>query len=276
MLTSVDLKIQGTLATATHGLQYLGPTLRGAFGHVLKDAATRGGAAATAYELLFEGKAPTGRRIMRNYPSIPQPFVFEVAPPGDWWGSRTDLQFSMRLFGEACEHIDRICAAFKEVGIRGLGPRRTQFNLTACETASPSWHKDKAIPSRIRWSFETPLSMRIKGRDVVRPTGLNLLLAGRRRWFIMNEFYGSHADELDQGERVSGEDFHVESASLRPWAIERFSGRQQRSVPLRGVGGEMIINGPWAATGGWLHEIEHTHLGKHCSFGLGRVKWEAA
>jgi hypothetical protein len=269
------MQFTASLASEGHGLGYLGPTIRGAIGHALKDAVTRSTEDAEAYALLFDGQAPPGRSIMRRYPSVPQPLVLQVSPPESWWGPPDILQFGIRLFGPAQQHASRVCDTVEEVGRRGIGRTRTSFTVTHVSRHQPARTRD-VVPSRIRWSFDTPLSMRSQGHEVIEPSGLDLLLAGRRRWTIMNEFYGASLDTLNMGDRVDAADFRVESASLRRWSIQRYSGRQERRVPLRGTIGSMVISGPWAETGDWIHDIVTLHLGKHCSFGFGRVRWEAA
>ncbi|MDC0429219.1 CRISPR system precrRNA processing endoribonuclease RAMP protein Cas6 [Phycisphaerales bacterium] len=140
--------------------------------------------------------------------------------------------------------------------------------------ATEATQKTDPVPDDgvLRWKFETPVHLTGKiarGEAPFRP--LDLILAGRRRWHLMTSLFG----EVDpkKPERLDNADFQVVSRSLKPWSIARFSGRQKRSVPLFGSIGHVDIKGPWSRAGNWIQVIRHLHLGKHVSFGFGRVTW---
>ena len=134
------------------------------------------------------------------------------------------------------------------------------------------------MPERctLRWRFCTPVQIVRDGKAVgTQVDGLDLLLAGRRRWGVMNAFYGTQPDVIEDPQvRFDRSDFITHSSELRHWNISRYSGRQERRVELHGTVGEIVIEGPWGLTGDWLHAIPKLHLGKSVSFGLGAVEWE--
>ena len=134
------------------------------------------------------------------------------------------------------------------------------------------------MPERcsLRWRFHTPVQIVRDGTAVgTQLDGLDLLLAGRRRWTVMNTIHGTRPESPDEpAVRFERSDFITRSSQLRHWNISRYSGRQERRVELHGVVGEIVIEGPWGLVGDWLPAIPVLHLGKSVSFGLGAVEWE--
>lgn len=338
VIPAIDLSVSAVLERHDHDLRYLGPTLRGVFGVVLKDVVCQMAhrdcarcelAGQCAFPAIFDGRAPQDRALLRRYPTIPQPFILDVAEPGSWRGSPRELLFGIRLMGEARELWPTIVDALLLAGRRGVGPHRVRFRIAGVQDGRSGalvWHNDapgsrtaqtweiaagESLRSeRVRLIFETPLSLREDGRRALEPSPLSILLAAKRRVRILQGFYGqessvsaphravaagSDTTASDQGSAVERDGlctavadggnledmphfaesaFRVTGGSIERWAIERYSGRQQRRVPLAGIVGHMDIEGPWPLVGGWFRMIEHTHLGKHTSFGLGRVRIE--
>lgn len=320
----VELAFSAVLERDDHGLRFLGPTVRGALGTVLKDTVCQVAhrdcarchlAGLCTYPLIFDGRAPEDRTILRRYPTIPQPFVLDVAGPGSWTGTPRELLFGIRLFGDAGDHWTTVIDTIEAMGRRGLGSGRTRFRVAGVQDASTGalvWHNGAPgqVPARavhlhqgppftksmVRIRFETPLSLRDGGqRALSPPSPLALILAARRRLQILTAFYGCVPDALASHttlsvgrttpapddrdappppRRFDEEEFRVIDAQTSDWSIERFSGRQQRRVPLGGITGHMVIEGPWPEVGGWFRMLERTHLGKHTSFGLGRITVE--
>ncbi len=299
-LECLTLVFEATLAGVDHGLRYLGPTLRGAFGHVLKRmvCVREDGRCDICrirsncpYACVFDGAAPMGRSIMRRYDAVPQPFVLLVAPPGSWDGREDELRFGLRLFGDACELAPYVVESFIRMGQRGIGPARVPYTVQRVLSSNGEvvFHRGRCglhlprgscvharpLPGEsctVRWHFETPVHIRTRGGLDPTPSGLDLVLAGRRRWRLMSSLHGREQDEscvhLDE------DMFQTVRVGLRPWHIERFSGRQRRRIPLSGVLGTLEIHGPWHHAGSWMGVVETVHLGKYASFGFGRVRWE--
>lgn len=229
---------------------------------------------------------------MRKYPTVPQPFVLVVPSLYSELPSQ-QLTWSIRLFGPACRYWPYLVFAYQRIGEEGLGKNRVRYTLDqvsdafsgqviwgsgtsavrepgrrAVETTTP-------LPSAhcvLRWVFHTPLKLRLAGKNL---SGLDLVLAGRRRYEIMEYFYGSGANSGRHDEpRFAEGDFTTREVSLKRWNLRRFSGRQKQLVEFYGLVGEMTIEGPWGLCGEWLHAIPILHLGKATSFGFGQVSWE--
>lgn len=298
----VELCFAATLnGVSSLGMPFWGATLRGALGYTLKRLCcqVKHGQCQNCllsqvcpYTCIFEGWPSPDRQIMRKYPSVPQPFVL-VLPSVPCEVTGTELTWSLRLFGPACRYWPYLVFAYQRIGEEGLGKNRVRYTLEQVtdrfsgqivwsagasagrEPTHQPLEMNRPIPSdhcTLRWVFHTPLKLRLSGKN---PTGLDLVLAGRRRYQIMNYFYGSGEDSAHQEEpRFAASDFTTREVSLRPWNLRRFSGRQKRLVEFYGLVGEITIEGPWGLCGEWLRAIPILHLGKATSFGFGQVSWE--
>jgi hypothetical protein len=298
----VDLGFDAILASPDHGLNYLGPTLRGAFGRALKSAVcqVRHGECgrcllleACPYPAIFDGRPPAGQAAAWGSPALPQPFVLSVAEPDTWDGGPTDLRWSLRLFGPAASWSPYVVEAFLRIGRRGVGRRRVGFDLLAVRDNSSgivAWERGREtmrppqpvelgggrLPGAgaVRWRFVTPVHIRHDAEEVRAPGGVDMVVAGRRRWALLRRFYGTPALRTD--ERLADTEFRVVESRLRPWGITRYSPRQDRRVQLSGTLGDIVIEGPWDRAGDWMGVVDTIHLGKYASFGFGRVTWEMA
>ena len=84
----LDLNFSAELIGERRALPpFLGPTLRGAFGSLLKQTVcqvTHGQCDrcllkyVCPYTVIFEGMPPEDRSVMRKYPRVPQPFVLRT------------------------------------------------------------------------------------------------------------------------------------------------------------------------------------------------------
>lgn len=272
---------------------------------------------ACVYPAVFDGVPSPDRTILRKYPNAPQPFVLLVASPGHWWGEGQRLRWGLRLFGPAARAWTWILEAFRAAGERGVGTHRVPYALErvvdlagvadveSALTAPPesialhptTWSAgaDSVAPPAVesltpqvtplagplRISLRTPLHIRASGARQQAIAPLELVLAGRRRWHVLSELYGTDTpeDAEPRPARVEDRDFTVVQQSLADWSIQRFSGRQKRAVPLQGTVGDLVIDADWSRVGGWLSIAERMHVGKYTSFGFGRVTitpWEGA
>jgi hypothetical protein len=234
---------------------------------------------------------------MRKYPRVPQPFV--ILPPAEQSDAvnSQELSWGIRLFGRATRYWPYVIHVFRITGEQGLGKQRCKYQIKEVIdslSGRPVWVSDdedsippmvteleemsRPMPSstRVRWSFLTPTKLVRDGCAVgtdLMP--LDLLLAGRRRSDIMRAFYSENNDSpLPLSRRVESDEFRVVSSELSGWGFSRYSGRQQQRMDLRGVVGNVVIDGPWAESGEWLRTIEMLHMGKATSFGFGQVRWE--
>jgi hypothetical protein len=138
---------------------FAGSTLRGAFGHALKQAVCVMShrdcerclvADRCVYPYVFETPAPKDVDILRNQRNAPHPFVLD--PPvyrdlkesGDGhepqWESHhrlaagDEILFGLTLMGRSIEYIPYVVYAIQEMAERGMGRGRAQFVLAEVST----------------------------------------------------------------------------------------------------------------------------------------------
>lgn len=307
MLSYVRLWLRAELESERHGLNYLGSPLRGALGAALKRGVcvvSHGQCARCAvreaclYPRIFEGALPEGLGAQRRYTAAPQPFALDVAAPGQWRGKPTELLWGVTLFGRAIHAWPFVLEAFVRAGRRGLGRRRTPYRILevrdgttglalwrgdgqALRQPAQSWAGAAAggawTSERVRIRFCTPVHLRSDGKTALNVTGPLLVASARRRWRLMRAF---HSDEPEWTQppppQPDWSAFRTVHSDLRFWGINRYSARQKRRVPLCGLLGEVVVEGPWETEQEALRAVEAVHLGKHATFGLGRVEVEAA
>src|SRR5690606_21038011 len=146
------------------------------------------------------------------------PFVLLTESPGSATKRSSTLHWSIRLFGPAIRYWPYSIHVFQCAGDTGIGQQRTQYQLASVvdansgatlwtpesdsgsQPAEQNLDTDKYSPpsSRLlRWRFETPTKVSRRGSAILSElSGLDLVLAGRRRHEIMTTFYGDSAVNL--------------------------------------------------------------------------------
>lgn len=149
----VELACKGTIASGarTDLPPFLGATLRGAFGHVLKSLVCQVAhgqcsrcflRTACPYSTIFEGLGAPERPVMRRYERVPQPFVLLVPGPDEPargeadGGDADELHWGIRLFGPARRYWPYTIHAFQTAGEQGLGARRLKVDLRQVRDAN--------------------------------------------------------------------------------------------------------------------------------------------
>lgn len=144
---------------------FLGSTLRGAFGHALKEAVCVMDhrdcercllAERCVYPYLFETPAPSDLPLLRGQQQAPRPFVLTPPVDGESGGNLAPLQgphasathtssrprrlaagdelnFDLLLIGRAVEYLPYVVYALSNLARRGLGAGRARFELSQVE-----------------------------------------------------------------------------------------------------------------------------------------------
>jgi len=294
---------------------YAGSMFRGAFGRALRRVVcvTRTSACPSCtlndrciYPYVFDTPPPASTRIMRRYRTAPHPFVLEPPEPGGVvLPAGQPLAVGLTLFGKALEYLPHFIHAFEQLGMAGLGARRTRCAMRTVEAvrdgqrwtvsasdervfrtadpfeehvrlelSAPECGGASDASNRVRLMFLTPvrivyeerLSSELPFHVLVR----NLL----RRLAHLSYFHcggDPHAvafrEWIALAETVRTTEHTLE---WRDW--RRYSTRQRTTMALGGLVGTVTYTGPLAPFLPLLRVGQVIHAGRGTSFGLGRYR----
>ena len=281
---------------------FLGSTIRGAFGNVLKDLHCvkehgRCSACETrnqcAYTYIFESGwyFATGERIQSG---VPQPYVFEPQVIRNPESGKSQLKLGLILFGNSIEHLPSILECLIILGLKGIGKYRIPYILKEVKdifSGQTIWSGDmvKLISSpysktwqdyqeqasqlgtvnRCQIHIITPLRVKSEVHLSNELKFSTIFKAIVRRWSLLNKYYGSGEKEdltelVNQSSKIpSG------TLNLRWREMERYSRRQDQRMLLGGLVGIMECEGEITPFLPWLLLGQDIHIGKNTSFGLG-------
>jgi hypothetical protein len=288
---------------------YTGSAWRGLFGHALKKTVciTRVPRCqdcmlyrSCVYPYIFETPVPAGSQQLRNYESIPHPFLLEVP-----WAARHSLKtpghetsLRLTLFGFANRYLAYVVHAFSEgvqQGIQHSPPLALSNVLQEPALGAPDWSliSDESNlltplpvmnptapprPGRIRIHFETPLRLRHQDRyltpDLFHFSDLFRNLLGRLS--SLKLFHTEQPLETDFPRLVSESKLvPFADSSLRWTDWTRYSSRQKQKLKMGGLIGHVdldltALEELWPYL--WLGQ--YIHAGKGTSMGLGKLRIE--
>jgi hypothetical protein len=259
--------------------------LRGAFGTLLRDAATP-----AEYARLFRpgtalGKSPSGLA------DWPRPFVFRashldglsIAPDEDFF---VDVHI-FDLHGPA---ILRFRTAFDQLAIQGLGPGRGRAELVGVDQLDL---EDQATPAgegpgrptvislapqpdpvdRVRLRFLTPTELKAGGRVTERPEFPVLFGRLRDRIGTLRSLYGAGPLAVDyRGLAERAGDVRMVDCQLVWTHLERKSARTGQVHPLGGFTGEAEYEGELAEFLPWLRAARWVGVGRQTVWGKGDLR----
>ena len=301
-LASAEVSWKGRFLNAGRLPPFRGATLRGALGYHLRNTVCNSFKRKCtdcflryqcAYSLFFEGTAAEDRKIMRLYDNAPQPFMFLLNT-----GDKTDIEpndpfrFGMRLFGNAAGLFPYIAFSLFEAGKKGIGHAHLCFEVDVIEQDGAALYEKEGTTIRkpqlcelslpestemataVEVSLLSPLRIRSGGHTAKRLSFLDIAKAALRRLTIVNAFYGDGsipAPEWNRRLLQLAEQVTTFSDSLHPFGFDRYSGRQERSVRLDGVLGNIVFRDVPPELFRLLKVVELIGLGKSTSFGFGRI-----
>lgn len=287
---------------------FAGSTLRGALGGALKASscvrASEGcdracGLPGTcSYGFLMETPVPQGApaRIRRSayapHPMLIEPFDGGMVFPKD------TLTAKLHLFGPARRHLRPLLAGFSQLGHLGMGRGRGKLALfdvrdltsggslmrggalevsgiTAHTVGLEAWAQ---APTKLRVHFETPVQLMRQGKMVERLDFSELIYQCASRLEVMAHCHGSFPEDARQPRDWStlARQAHIElyDQDLMAVEFERWSSRQQRKHPLRGLSGHLDLSGDLQPFMPLLKAASMLAIGKGTSFGLGQIRLE--
>ena len=290
---------------------YKGSSFRGIFGIALKkivcalrkqdckDCLLR---EKCVYSFVFETPVirdePSNRKRVA---SPPHPYVIE--PPDN---DRTNFQkeepfeFALILFGRANDYLPYFIYAFEQMGKLGIGKktdgRRARFLLKKVTSdgklayseetrkiATDKLVEDLQIENfmtdgpanahHIDISLKTPLRLKFQNRLEAGLPFPILIRAMLRRASSLQNYYGNGEPSLDyRGIVDRAKAVETANSSLRWFDWERYSNRQDQSMLMGGIVGEVSYSGNLTEFLPIFRFCEKVHIGKQTSFGLGKIE----
>lgn len=251
------------------------------------------------YPAIFDPRACSDAPPVARLADPPRPFVVrEASALGDRVAAGESLAIDMHVVGRAHQQTPQLLAAIDRLARDGIGPARVPLSLDrvdaldargiACGVAvdpplalmrprAPAIHAaDLMRPGDdsarvVRVHFTTPTLLKEDGvaqREV--PFAL-LVRRARARLGALATIFGDGPLRDDPRATVEA---HTRGSTLE-WRRElRRSSRTRETHPLEGVVGETVYEGDLAPAMPLLRLAELLHVGKHATFGLGRIEVE--
>ena len=282
---------------------YKGSTFRGAFGSALKkvvcavrekDCGRCLLAGRCLYARVFE-PAPCRDGLRQATP--PHPYVIEPPlNPGTRFTSGDAFDFNLLLFGEFNDYLPYFIYAFEAMGEQGLGARRGRgmgrytlqgvksgaqelYNGQTRQLEKPQPHMlhlspPPAASGTLRVELVTPLRLKYDNQlQALLPFHL-LVRAALRRLSTLFDCFGQGEPDLDyRGLVARAHDIKVDSSRLRWCDWQRYSNRQEQTMLMGGMSGEITYCGDIGEYLPLLEIARAVHLGKQSAFGLGLIDY---
>ncbi len=284
--------------------QSWGVTLRGGFGAALRAVScsqSRGDcrdcilAGRCPYGYVFETPVQPGAAVMRKYTHAPHPFVFglpDTLPQAVDAGASVEI--GLTLIGRGNDYFPYFVLALQELGQRGLGRDQVRFDVVSADCAADSDGAEPALRggkcaacrgvsvpirvgdaevSRVAVEFASPVLVRHQGRPA-REISFALLISNiLRRADLLSAFHGDGQLSLDAPALVRSAREVATADDRTHWSSrDRFSRRQNRTMPLEGLQGRLAFAGPIGPFLPILQAGERIHVGRNTSFGLGKIR----
>lgn len=285
---------------------FKGSTFRGVFGVALKKVvcALKRQTCDTCllrerciYSVIFE--IPSGESS-KGTPSPPHPFIIEpTLTLKTHYQIGEGFDFILILLGKANDSLPYFVYAIEQMGRIGIGQRingkHSQFRLHQISagdriifdsgekrlaTSEPEHlrlegfynpYSNRTI-EEITLEFLTPLRLKFDNRFQAELPFHVLIRAALRRIALLNNQFGTGEPDLDYKRLVArSEKVEVKSSSLHWFDWKRYSNRQEQSMLMGGMIGEITYQGELTEFLPLLRYCEKVHLGKATTFGLGRI-----
>jgi hypothetical protein len=280
---------------------FLGSTIRGAFGNILKDTFCIESHShcprclqknRCSYTFLFESGwyFATGDKPQSG---APQPYVFE--PQFSNSNAAAEIKLGLLLFGNAIDYWPVFIYCIEKAGQRGLGKNRGSYTLQQARDVigdrtlwslgqdkysdrplTKSWDDYLKLGAelgdirRCQIEMVTPLRMKRDGHLHNQMDFSTLIKGIMRRWALLNKYYGDGSKD-DYTELINlASSVPSGTLNLHWQEMERYSRRQDQRMMLGGLRGTMECEGNLSPFLPWLLVGEDIHVGKNTTFGLGK------
>mgnify|MGYP001059926072 CR=1 FL=1 len=258
------------------------------------------------YAYIFETSPPPSENSNNNgflkinkYEKIPHPFIIEPPDyPKKEFLPNEYMSFNLILIGKANDYLPYFIYTFKELGKIGIGKGSGKYELVMVQAISNGLKqtvylsKDETIKpvsanelniketfnfteeknETITINFLTPTRISYKRDLVVKPEFYILITTLLRRLGLLYYFHcennnpaWNHKKLIEKAKEVT-----IVNNSLKWYDWQRYSTRQQTTMKLGGLIGEITYRGNIKPYLSILKAGEILHIGKGTSFGLGK------
>ena len=290
---------------------YAGSTLRGGFGQVFRKMVCTQGPidcrdctlkAVCPYPYIFETAPFENATQLRTYADVPRPFVLAPLETRGNYQPGESLQFLLTLIGRAIDYLPYFMVSFRELGEIGIGRGRGRFELTQviADGGPPDGAEiytsktqmvqnvDNAIcfdkirqeaaslpTHQLTMRFLTPTRITHEGRLTDK---LPFHLFWRRligRISALSYFHCGESLQMDfKGLIDQAMTVETVNNNLRWHDWTRYSLRQDRRMKLGGLVGSVTYAGDLKPFTPFIALGQYVHVGKNCTFGLGKYRVE--
>lgn len=261
--------------------------------------------AACPFPRVFAPSIPAGRPEIARMRDPPRPFVLvDPHPASPSLPAGEAVTLGLTLVGAAVAELPYFVVALRRLGSEGIGRERARFDVEAvrCADASgmagptvfeggsdivrpvrvPLRARDLLRPGddaakRARVQFVTPTDLRAEAAAGAAaseaPSFGTLVRRARGRAGALATFFGEGSIAHETAELgVRADSVVLERAELARSATMRTSSRTGQRHPIGGVVGSAIYAGEAIAEAmPWLRLAEALGVGKHATFGNGRI-----
>jgi hypothetical protein len=289
--------------------EYLGSTLRGAFGRAFRMLACPSRfdepcpiPSQCPYHLIFESSPPPDSEVLRTHEEIPRPFV--IAPESiEARGARRvydaggELSFGLTLIGRAQEFFPYFVVAFREMERLGRGchaialeriealdanniAARMVYNAgdnlvrgTATPLTFADCGREPCPRGSIAIEFTTQTRLKHQGQFVRTPEFQILFRRLLGRLSSLARFHCGLPLEVDFKRLIDCAcEIHLVRNDTRWVTWSRYSSRQERKMQWEGLVGSATYEGKLVPFWPYLVFGQHLHVGHGATFGLGRYR----
>lgn len=206
------------------------------------------------------------------------------------------LEFHLILFGKTIVYFSQFLQAVHQLGLAGVGKAHARYTVASVRNTVGKdilrgsevfmeryqvltlWdyvtYRQKGLTARrppdlIR--FQTPVTLKYQGKMQQSLSLEAMIPALCRRIYMLDCFEGLDCGQL----RWDGACPKVLEEYSEPVSVCRYSSTQDQRMPLRGIRGELLLEGMPEELLPLLLAGEVTHIGKNTSFGFGRYRLSA-
>ena len=303
------LSVLAEADTHIHLPDYQGGTLRGTFGHALKESVCTFenkecedclARHQCPYSYAFETPLPENARTLRNVPYLPHPFI--ITPMTQGAGTHlpgNQLRFGLTLIGRAIDHLPYFVLALERMGRRGLGKGRGRFRpvqINALGSAGKAAETlfdgaDLRVPETILGYkdavrlaeshpkdeaavvFKTPFRVKHQGRLTDSPEFHILIRTLLRRLGNLVQFHCDCRIDLPYKDIIRAAEAVALAENHTRWHDwTRYSGRQHKKMKMGGMVGRAVYRGDVAEFLPMLVMGTWVNVGKGTGMGLGSYR----